>query len=252
MKYEAIVLLTALTLVLSSTIPAYAGHEGSTWTWNEGYGPEQIKECVFTADIEKSWVFFTERPWVTGWITDCDSNKYWEKDRVFVRILDINGALVEDTWKPSDPTNKVEIVSQYIFTEHVYRAGSFTGNANVEKVEVVHIEPNQYFFYMPQINSIDFEHRGVYQIELTYGEHVRTIWFASLSPDIPWYLDKVPSEDPCINFEKKLMRLDNKLKSLDKQLDRYEGLGQNERIQGTIKLMDETDEVIKTLRECQI
>lgn len=251
MKNEAIMLLIALTLVLGSTTFVYASHEGFTFTYNEGYGPEQTKECQFTANIEKSWVFFSERPWVTGWITDCDSNIYWEKDRVFVRILDINGDLVEDTWKPNNPTNKVEIVSWYAFTEHVYRVGSFTGNANVEKVELVHIKPNQYFFYIPQINSIDFEHRGIYQIELTYGEHVRTIWFASLSPDIPWQLDKVSSEDPCIDFEEKLMRLDGKLKSLDKQLYRFETLGQDEKIQGTIKLMGEVDEVIKTLEECQ-
>ncbi|MCZ6583061.1 MAG: hypothetical protein O6761_07830 [Thaumarchaeota archaeon] len=250
MKYEAIMLSIALTLVLSSATLAYASHEGSTWTWNEGYGPEQTKECEFTAYIEKSWVFFTERPWVTGFVSDCDSNEYHEKDRVFVRVLDINGDLVEDNWLPKNPTNKVEIVSQYVFTEHVYRAGSFTGNANVEKVEVVHIKPNQYFFYMPQINSVDFEHRGVYQIELTYGDHVRTIWFASLSPDIPWYLDQVYS-DPCIDFENKLKRLQNTVVSLEKQIERYELLDQQEKVSATVKSLDGVEKQIESLKECQ-
>jgi len=239
-------LLTFVILLIPSM--AYASHEGSTWTWNEGYGPEQIKECQFTANIEKSWVFFTERPWVTGWITDCDSDKYFEKDRVFVRILDINGDLVESEWF-TKTTAKSSTPEKYVFTEHVYREGSFTGNANVEGAEVVHITPNQYFFYMPQINSVDFDHRGVYQIELTYGEHVRTIWFASLSPDIPWYQDEVDS-DFCNDFEGQLNGLKNTVIALEKQIDRYVLLDQQEKVSVTIESLVEVKKQIELLKEC--
>jgi len=67
----------------------------------------------------------------------------------------------------------------------VYRGGA-QGNADVTEAETVYIRENQYFFYMPQIHSIDFEHRGIYQIELKYGEHVRTVWFAVFDPDKWW------------------------------------------------------------------
>lgn len=248
-KYVVMSLLVFAILLIPSV--AYAGHEGSTWTWNEGYGPEEIKECQFTASIEKSWVFFTERPWVTGFVNDCEVYHYFEKDRVFVRILDINGDLVEDTWQPySVKTDPLVAPSLYEFTYDVYRDGA-RGGTNVEKDTLVYIAPNQYFFYMPQINALDFDHRGIYQIELTYGDHVRTIWFASLSLDIPWQLDKVPSEDLCIDFEEKLLRLENKLASLDTQLDRYKQLGQDEKTQGTVDLMNETNMEIKSLKECQ-
>ena len=38
----------------------------------------------------------------------------------------------------------------------------------------------------PQIHEIDFEHRGIYQIELTYGNYINTIWFAVLDTDKRW------------------------------------------------------------------
>jgi len=252
MKNEAYIM--GITLLMMGSVGfAYAGHEGSTFTYNEGYGPEQIKECQFSAYIEKSWIFFTERsPWVSGWITDCDSSNFWEKNRLFVRILDINGDLVEDTWQPhATKADPLVMPSLYEFTESVYRGGSYTGNANVERVELVHIAPNQYFFYMPQVNSIDFEHRGIYQIELTYGDHVRTIWFASLDPQIPWNVDKVPEEDPCNNYKNKLDLLENTRLALERQIDRYEGLGQKEKLQATIALLDENREEIESLEKCQ-
>lgn len=250
MKNEALIL--GITLLMMGSIGfAYASHEGFTFTYNEGYGPEPVIECEFTAYIEKSWIFFTERPWISGWIKDCDSGVYWEKDRIFVRILDINGDLVEDTWQPTNPTNKEEIVSQYTFTEHVYREGSFTGNANVEKVEVVNLTPNQYFFYMPQINSIDFEHRAIYQVELTYGSHVKTIWFASLDPQLPWNADEAPEEDPCNDYKNKLILLENTRISIERQIDRYEALGQEEKLQDSIALLDENREEVKSIKQCQ-
>ncbi len=121
------------------------------------FAQETQEECIFTSHLEKSWIFFQERPWVTGSMINCDDGiQYHLKDTVYIRILDINGDLIGG------------------------------GNADVSQVEVIHIRENQYFFYMPQIHSIDFEHRGIYQIELTYNNHTNTIWFAVLDPEKRW------------------------------------------------------------------
>lgn len=237
MKYVANKLLIAALLLLIPISLAYASSE-----------EEVIEECEFTADIEKSWVFFTERPWVTGYVYNCDSNEYHEKDTVFVRILDINGDLVEDGWKPQKNTGKqLPLVTKYVFNQDVYRGG-FRGNANVEGIDVVHIRTNQYFFYMPQIHSIDFDHKGVYQIELTYGDHVRTIWFASLNPDLPIHEEE--EIDPCLDYEDRLVLMKNTLNSLEVQLTRYENLGQLEKVESTLELLEEGQKQIEALSIC--
>lgn len=143
-------------------------------------------ECVFTANIEKSWVIFLERPWVTGTVYNCDESiEYQKKDTVYIRILDINGIVIDDGWKPKARDNPIETPNKYIFNDQVYRGGS-QGNADVTGDKVIYIRENQYFFYMPQIHSLDFEHRGIYQIELTYNNEQRTIWFAALDPEKRW------------------------------------------------------------------
>jgi len=242
-KYVVSIFLVLVILLIPSMV--YASHESHP-------NLEEDESCIFTAYIEKSWISFPDDPWVSGFVYNCDSNEYHEKDRVFVRVLDINGDLVEDNWLPKNPTNKDEIVSQYVFTEHVYRKGSFTGNANVESVEVIHIKPNQYFFYMPQINSVDFEHRGIYQIELTYGDHVRTIWFATFSPDIWWENDEVAEEDPCIDYKDKIIRLNNTLDVLERELFRFDLNGQIEKYENTLKVLEDTEKQIEELEKCHV
>jgi len=150
---------------------------------------QEENDCIFTSYLEKSWVFFQERPWVTGSVINCDDGiQYHLKDTVYVRILDINGDLVDDNWIPKARHNVAEDgkPQKYVFNDSVYRGGGIGGNADVSQVEVIHIRENQYFFYMPQIHSIDFEHRGIYQIELTYNTHINTIWFAVLDPEKRW------------------------------------------------------------------
>lgn len=151
-----------------------------------GYAEEQQDECIFTSYLEKSWIQFQERPWVTGSVINCDEGiENHKRDSVYIRILDINGDVVDDGWKPEARANPVETPNKYIFNDQVYRGGS-QGNADVTNEKVIYIRDNQYFLYLPQIHSIDFEHRGVYQIELTYGVHTNTIWFAVLDPDKRW------------------------------------------------------------------
>ncbi len=169
-------LLFILPLLVLLFIPVFADDEVI-----------QQDGCIFTSWIEKSWVLFQERPWVSGFVYNCDDGiDYYLKDFVHVRILDIDGNLVDDNYYYNKMIRKTITPEKYVFSDLVYREGSFTGNVNVEKVEVVYIKPNQYFFYMPQIHSIDFEHRGIYQIELSYGNHVNTIWFAVFDPGKFW------------------------------------------------------------------
>lgn len=175
--------ITILSLALLMLIPGvvYASHESI---------PIEEQGCIFSADIEKSWVFFQERPWVSGDVYNCDESiQYQLKDTVYVRILDINGDLVDDDWKDNRNTvNEDDTPTKYIFNDQVYRGGA-QGNADTTETETIYIKENQYFFYMPQIHSLDFEHRGFYQIELTYNKEVRTIWFVVLDPD-KWYQDE--------------------------------------------------------------
>ena len=158
---------------------------------NESYGEIDNQECVFSADIEKSWIMFGERPWVTGFIVNCDDGiQYHLKDTVYVRILNINGDVIQDSWKPKKDTARTQHnnPSKYIFNDQVYRGGAQV-NADVSKAETIHINKNQYFFYLPQIQELDFDHRGIYQIELTYNKQIKTIWFAVLDPD-KWWQDE--------------------------------------------------------------
>jgi len=131
----------------------------------------------------------------------------YKKDFVYIQILDINGNIIEDNWIRGSSTNLPVYSSElpdilqgwvpdriatpppppveYSFSQDVHRGG-FRGNAVTSQAETIHIRPNQYFFYMPQIHELDFEHRELYQIELTYGKHIRTIWFAVLDNDKRW------------------------------------------------------------------
>ena len=153
---------------------------------DENYYFANAEECIFTAYIEKSWVTFRERPWVIGTVYNCDESiEYQKKDTLYIRILDINGDVIDDGWKPEARANPVETPNKYIFNDQVYRGGS-QGNADVTGDKVIYIRENQYFFYMPQIHSLDFEHRGIYQIELTYNNEKRIILFAVLDPEKRW------------------------------------------------------------------
>lgn len=181
-KYAVVIFILSIILLIPSMVDV--SHESES-------NPEEGESCIFTAYIQKSWVKFQERPWVTGWVYNCDDGiEYQLKDTVYVRVLDINGNIIEDDWKAGKNTARSEHSNptKYIFNDQVYRGGA-QGNADTTETETIHISKNQYFFYMPQIHSIDFEHRGIYQIELTYNKEVRTIWFAVFDPD-KWWQDE--------------------------------------------------------------
>lgn len=171
--------ITLIPLLSLLFIPVFA----------EKYEEPQKGECVFTSHLEKSFIYFQERPWVLGYVSNCDDGiENHKKDFVYMRILDVNGDLLDDKWIPeARHTVKGDQPPQkYVFNDSVYRGGGLGGNADVSGKDVVHISPDHYFFYMPQIHSIDFEHMGVYQLELTYGNYTNIIPFAVLDPNCWW------------------------------------------------------------------
>ena len=146
---------------------------------------ESDDDCSFTASLEKSWIYYSESPWVRGSVVDCDNRYLQDKDRVYVKLLDINGDRIDGKWKGIDAATNSRNPSQYEYTLSVYRGGAL-GFFDSTKVPAITLNENEYFFYMPSISPLDFDHRGVYQIQLRYGDHTQVIWFATLSPDIPW------------------------------------------------------------------
>lgn len=240
MKYKIII----LSIILFTLIPSivYASYDN----------PIDEQSCLFTAYIEKSWIFFQDHPWVTGSVINCDGGiENHKKDFVYVRILDINGDLVDDKWIPEARHNVAEdeMPQKYVFNDSVYRGGGLGGNADVSFDKVIHIRENQYFFYMPQIHSIDFEHRGIYQIELTYGNHIRYIWFAVLDPSI-WWEDDEKIDDLCIGFEDKISNLNNNIRVLEQELIKYTLNGQVEKYNDRLSVIDSINKQIKDLQKC--
>jgi len=114
-----------------------------------------------------------------------NEESYYEKDRVFVRILDIDGVLVTDGshLKNNMARNNDIELSAYTLTHVVNRSDKIY---NTMGKNIVTVYNNQCFFYLPEIHQFDFEHRKIYQIELKYGDHTRTVWFAVLDPDKKW------------------------------------------------------------------
>lgn len=163
------------------------------------YGETESKDCIFTAYIADSWSYvpFGDHVRVSGQVINCDDNiQYFEKNRIDIRILDVNGNVLEDNWQPAKITSNSQQAAKYEFTDDVYREKGFRGNFDNSQGDKIHIKPNQYSFYIPQINSLDFKHGGIYQVELTYGEHVRFVNFRTLDLEyIQSYLDKKIESD---------------------------------------------------------
>lgn len=184
-------------------------------TINESFADE----CIFTANIEKTWVNFGDRPYVFGTVKNCDSNDIYKKDFVFVKILDEDGNLVDDKWQPDKVTAKTNKPTKYAWNDNVYRGGGLGMNADVSEERTIYIDKDTYFFYMPQITQIDFKHRGVYQLEVKYGDHTIFVNFATLSPDI-FYATEI--EEYCETQADRTKYLENTIKAMKGDLERVE------------------------------
>jgi len=153
------------------------------------YEHDIVKPCIFEADIERTFVPFGDEPFIIGGVTDCDRGIGYtqnQKDFVYVRILDINGEVIDDNWKSSTPTTRKEFIipTKYIFNKMVYREGNSLSyiQTNQEGDKNHKLLFNEYYFYLPKITSIDFNHFGFYQVELTYNNYKNIIWFVTYDP----------------------------------------------------------------------
>ncbi len=155
---------------------------------------QSYEQCVFTGHIQKSWATFGERPWITGFVYNCDDNiEYHLKDFVHWQINHLDGKPVDGgymTWKPIASERTLvesERPSKYKGIDDVFRGYGIKGaNADTTEAKTYYLHKNQYFFYLPQIHSIDFEHRGIYYVEISYGNHIEKVYFAVLDPNKWW------------------------------------------------------------------
>jgi hypothetical protein len=125
------------------------------------------------------------------------------------------------------------------------------GNHSFDNTKsLVNLLPNQYFMYLPSISPLDFEHRGLYQIQVTYGEHTETFWFGVLNPNV-YYADP----EYCENAQEKIIKEKTSLNSIQHQIDKIisennEILTISQKALETEKL--EKQEFIKNLEQCKI
>ena len=104
---------------------------------------EESDECIFTGFIQKSWVMFGERPWVTGFVINCDDDniEYHLKDFVHWQIKDANGdPVIEEIYnRQMSESRKEKYRQEYDYTKYkgiddVYRGYGVAG-ANADTTE---------------------------------------------------------------------------------------------------------------------
>ncbi len=212
---------------------------------------ETEDECIFTVNIEKSWIYYNESPWVRGTILDCDTShtatqRLAQQDRIHVELFDINGERLDEDWTPQGVYSNSRNPTTYNYYYDVYREGNANGNFFNDKVPSITINPNEYFFYLPTIVNPDFNHREIYQIKITYSEHVRWIQFAVLNPNV-WYDDP----DYCENAQGKLSDAIIQLESNKKILDAYEEKDEIVDNRGDLLNIEKQEQLIKDLSACR-
>ena len=246
MKNEVILLGIAMMAFLSFDM-AYA---------------ETIEECHFTAFIEHTWVMYGERPWVSGFVVGCDNPRwvhtdneldYQLKDTIQVRFTDINGNLLTGHIADADniPFSDEIEYSKYSFRDYVYRGGNLLAHQDAMVKGSQYIQENQFYFEFPlAVNSRDFEHRGIYHIELQYGDHKRIVTFASLNPAIHYMVMEPPKPDECIGHEDEIVRLQNLAESLEKDIQRQKGLDKSDKLLASQGYLEYIEAQITNLNQC--
>jgi hypothetical protein len=204
------------------------------------FAEEQTEECIFTGFLEKSWMYYAETPWIRGSVINCDTahtvtQRLLQQDRIHVQILTIDGQIIGDNLR-----------GEYDYHYDVYREGNSQGNFFNDKVPSVTINPNEYFFYMPSINSLHFDHRGIYQIQISYNEHVKILYFAVLNPNV-WY------EDPeyCVDINENIEQLILKIKNMKKQSSLFLETDRVTEYKQHLKKITELENDLKNLKDCK-
>ena len=131
-------------------------------------------DCKFTANIDKSVRQMGEDIQVFGFVhPDCDTHDLWDSYKVRVKVVDMNGKLVQDDWIPEARllVDESDRPSLYEFDAIIQEVGvRLQEDRNTGKN--YHVYPNNYYVSIPQLNSIHFELGVVYQVQVSYGDMV--------------------------------------------------------------------------------
>ncbi len=213
------------------------------------FADEENDDCIFTANLEKSWIYYSESPWVRGSVLNCDVREIQNIDRVYVKLFDINGDRIDRDWKGQSYVSVTSNPSNYEFVYSVYREGGANGNVFYTDEGAVKINANEYFFEMPSISSSQFKHREIYQIELTYGDYTQQIFFAVLNPDIPFWQEE-GYVDSCTDYQNKIIQYNNSLDAIKKDADILLAENRIEKFEGRLAAMKEIEQNISELNQC--
>jgi len=162
MKYRTIVLTVALLVLIPGIV--YASHEPE---------PVPIEEqpCVFTSYIDRSVRTFTERIQVWGYVhPNCDSYELWDSYKVHIKVVNMEGEVVEDDWIPKarDSVDEEDRPTLYEFDAIIQEVGLRLAKDSMNETNHK-VYPNMYYVEIPQLNSIHFELMRVYAVEASYG-----------------------------------------------------------------------------------
>lgn len=205
-------------------------------------------DCIFTANLEKSWIYYNESPWVRGVVLNCDAHQIQDVDIVYVKLLDINGDRIDRVWLGQDHLSIPSNPSHYEYAYSVYRGGA-NGNVFHTDEGLVKINTNQYFFEMPSISSLEFNHREIYQIELTYGDQTQNIFFAVFNPNIPYWEDE-DYVDSCNDYQNKIIQYNNSLDAIKRDADILLAENRIEKFEGRLDAMKVIEQKIEELNQC--
>lgn len=171
MKYEQIVLTVALVVTVMVSITGLVAVTTANAQHLEPKIPLEEQPCKFTAHIDKTIRKFTERIQVFGFVhPNCETQNLWESYRVNVKIVDMDGNVIEDNWlsKARLKVEKEQRPSLYEFDAIIQETGvRLQQDENTGRHYKVY--PYQYYTSVPQLNSVHFDAMVVYSVQVTYG-----------------------------------------------------------------------------------
>jgi len=165
MKYDKTVLLVAILALLVIPIGVYASHEQV-----ETPIAEEEEPCKFTANIDKTPRRFTERIQVFGFVhPNCETYELYDSYKVHVKVVDMEGNLVKDDWKPQARQAEKVNPSLYEFDAIIQEVGIRLAWDSMNKMNHT-VYPGMFYTTIPQLNSVHFNEYEVYAVEVSYGD----------------------------------------------------------------------------------
>ena len=165
MKYEKAVLSITILALLVIPIGIYASH-----VQVETPITEEEEQCKFTANIDRTVRTFTERIQVFGFVhPNCETYELYDSYKVHVKVVDMEGNLVKDYWKPQ--ARQPEKVNPLLYEFDALIQGVGTRLAWDSMNEKNHvINPGMFYTTIPQLNSVHFNAYELYTVEVSYGD----------------------------------------------------------------------------------